>query len=74
MFMEPEKPKSGLSPPPGAEEGRAVCSVTWGTLPIILPSPRSHRLVEERGDWTSWRLTVMSKGQDHKARGLAPPQ
>ena len=59
--------------PGGLRRGGLFVQLLGEPCPASCPLPEAC-LVEERGDWTSWRLTVMSKGQDHEARGLAPPQ
>lgn len=53
--------------PGGLRRGGLFVQLPGGPCSASCPLPEAC-LVEERGDWTSWRLTVMSKGQDHKAR------
>lgn len=74
MFMEPEKPKPGLSPPWGLRRGGGCLFSYLGDLaqhPAPLPKAAVWWGV---GDWMASRPIVMSRGRDHKARGLAPPQ
>lgn len=74
MFMEPEKPKPGLSPPQGLRRGRGCLFSYLGDFTQhLFTSPQSCSPV---GEWGAGQQEADSSevGRGIKARGLAPPQ